>query len=285
VTGPDRDEEEAGADGGGSGFWEQFGSLLLAVVIALGVRTFVVEPFRIPSESMLPTLLVGDHLFVNKFAYGIKVPFTDTRLPGLREPRRGDIVVFTVARDPREPGTIRPVDRCPGAPTEEFVKRIVGLPGETVEVRPDGTVRVDGRLLETQPVDEPFENAMGSELDVRWEENGRCRYRVLDDRRASGAVKRVRIEPGRYFMMGDNRDHSNDSRGWGTVRASEFKGPALFLYWSWDYNDGWLPLLNPLTWVRAEKRWGRFGDGLSCEPAPGAETASLRAALPGASAR
>lgn len=253
---------EAGAN---PSFWEQFGSLLLAVAIALGVRTFVVEPFRIPSESMLPTLLVGDHLFVNKFAYGVKIPFTETRLPGLRGPERGDVVVFTVARDPRNPGRICPVDRCPGKPTEEFVKRIVGLPGETVEVRPDGTVRIDGRLLERTEGGADFTNGVGTELAVSEEDNGRCHYQVLDDRRMTGAVRRVKVEPDRYFMMGDNRDHSNDSRGWGTVRATEFKGPALLLYWSWDYNEGWLELLNPLTWLRSEKRWDRFGDGLSCE--------------------
>jgi len=256
---------DAEGEAGGAGFWEQFGSLLVAVAIALAVRTFVVEPFRIPSESMLPTLLVGDHLFVNKFAYGVKVPFTDVRLPGLREPQRGDIVVFTVARDPRDPARICPVDRCPGNPTEEFVKRIVGLPGETVEVRPDGSVRIDGRRLETFEDGASFANGVGTELVVREEYNGRCHYTVLDDRRLSGAVKRVKIEPDHYFMMGDNRDHSNDSRGWGTVRALEFRGPALFLYWSWDYNGGWLELLNPLTWVRSEKRWSRFGDGLSCD--------------------
>jgi signal peptidase I len=267
VSADEASEEE------GPGLWEQFGSLLVAVAIALAIRTFVVEPFRIPSESMLPTLLVGDHLFVNKFAYGARIPFTDVRLPGLREPERGDIVVFTVARDPRDPTRICPVDRCPGKPTEEFVKRIVGLPGETVEVRPDGSVRIDGRLLEVTATGTSFENGAGTELAVREEHNGRCHYSVLDDRRLGSAVKRVTVEPGRYFMMGDNRDHSNDSRGWGTVRALEFRGPALFLYWSWDYNGGWLELLNPLTWVRVDKRWSRFGDGLGCAeeaPAPGA---------------
>jgi hypothetical protein len=111
---------------------------------------------------------------------------------------------------------------------------------------------------------ESFTNGVGTELAVRTERNGRCYYHVLDDRRMASSVKRETIEPGRYFMMGDNRDHSNDSRGWGTVRALEFKGPALVLYWSWDYNDGWLQLLNPLTWLRAEKRWDRLGDGLAC---------------------
>jgi len=257
-------QAEAGQDGAFSRFWEQFGSLLVAVAIALAVRTFVIEPFRIPSESMLPTLLVGDHLFVNKFAYGPRVPFTERRLGGLREPRRGDVVVFTVARDPHDPSRICPVDRCPGLPTEEFVKRIVGAPGDTVQVRPDGSVRVNGELLETGQGGGTFTNGNGRKLHLGTERAGACTYRVLDDPRTTGPTKHVKVEAGRYFMMGDNRDHSNDSRSWGTVRAAEFKGPALFLYWSWDYNGGWLELLNPLTWWSAEKRWGRMGDSLDC---------------------
>ncbi len=111
--------------------WEQASTLLLAIAIALTIRTFVIEPFRIPSESMLPTLLIGDHLFVNKFAYGAAVPFTDIRLPGLRDPRRGDVVVFTVAREVgRAIPRIHPADQRPDLPRDDFVKRIVGLPGE-----------------------------------------------------------------------------------------------------------------------------------------------------------
>ena len=251
----------------GGGFWDQFGSLLVAVAIALGVRTFVVEPFRIPSESMLPNLLIGDHLFVNKFVYGARIPFTEFQLPGLREPERGDIVVFTVGRDPRDGMRICPADHCPELPTEEFVKRIVGLPGDTLEIRSDGTVRVNGEPLASEFQDRSMIDEQGQSLSIRSEDNGRCRYEVLDDRQRSTPVRRVKVEPGRYFMMGDNRDHSNDSRSWGTVRAMEFRGPALVLYWSWGYNGGWGQLLNPLTWWGTEKRWGRMGDSLSCRPA------------------
>lgn len=258
----------SGRDDEGGGFWDQFGSLLVAVALALGVRTFVVEPFRIPSESMLPTLLVGDHLFVNKFAYGARIPFTETRLPGTREPRRGDVVVFTVGRDPRNPGRICPVDRCPDHPTEEFVKRIVGLPGDTIEVKPDGTVAINGQPFDNVDPRRGFTNEHGTTLAVREERNGRCRYETLDDRRIQGPTKRIEVEEGRYFMMGDNRDHSNDSRGWGTVQSIHFKGPALLLYWSWSYNGGWLELLNPMTWWSSEKRWDRMGDSLDCASEP-----------------
>ncbi len=233
-------------------------TVIIAVLIAFFIRTFAYEPFNIPSGSMIPTLLVGDYLFVSKFSYGYSryslwgLPITDDRVLA-DEPERGDVVVFTVARDPRDPGRICPVDRCPGKPTEEFVKRIVGLPGEIVEVRPDGTVRIDGRLLEAGESGDDFTNGVGTELAMRQEDNGRCHYQVLDDRRMTGAVRRVKVEADRYFMMGDNRDHSNDSRGWGTVRAAEFKGPALVLYWSWDYNAGWLELLNPMTFLNGPR--------------------------------
>ena len=104
--------------------WEQVSTLLIAITIALGIRAFVIEPFRIPSGSMLPTLLIGDHLFVNKFVYGVKIPYTDWRLPGFREPERGDVVVFLVARDGDR---ILPVDDGPGLRTEDFVKRVVWI--------------------------------------------------------------------------------------------------------------------------------------------------------------
>ena len=265
-TPPDGAGESSPKPSAAAEFWDQFGSLLVAVALALGVRGFVVEPFRIPSESMLPTLLVGDHLFVNKFAYGPRLPFAESRLPGLREPERGDVVVFTVARDPRDPARICPVDRCPGLPTEEFVKRIVGMPGDTVAVAADGTVHINGEPFENDLPGTSFENGAGTPLALRTERNGRCGYQTLDDRRMQASPREFRVEAGRYFMMGDNRDHSNDSRFWGTVRAEEFKGPALILYWSWAYNDGWLPLLNPLTWWKSEKRWDRMGDSLRCVP-------------------
>ena len=121
-----------GASRSGGGLWEQISTLLVAVLIALGIRAFVIEPYRIPSGSMLPTLLIGDHLFVNKFIYGVKIPFTDLRLPGLREPERGDIVVFTVAQQGAQ---TFPADQRPDLPREEFVKRIIGLPGDRIDFR------------------------------------------------------------------------------------------------------------------------------------------------------
>ena len=232
----------------------------LAVLIALGIRALVIEPFRIPSESMLPTLLIGDHLFVNKFLYGAKVPFTDWRLPGLREPRRGDVVVFEVAR---RGGGIYPADRYADLPRDRFVKRIVGVPGDTIEVV-DGSVKVNGAPLERRELQESFVDEMGNSLRFEVEVMDERAHAVLrDPALAPRDQAPFRVEPGRYFMMGDNRDHSNDSRSWGTVRFEEFKGPAFILYWSWDWNGSWSELLRPTTWwsLLGEKmRWGRIGD-------------------------
>jgi len=240
--------------------WQQIRTILIAVLIALTIRAFIIEPFRIPSGSMFPTLLIGDHLFVNKFIYGPKVPFSDMRLPGLREPERGDIIVFTVAR--RGNDTF-PADRHPEYSREEFVKRIVGLPGDRVEIQ-GSKVFINGVEMDVEPLSEAFTDPSGRELDVLRVAVDSKQYKILDDPNAYFRAPRpvTTVEEGRYLVLGDNRDHSKDSRVWGTVRKAEIKGPAFMLYWSWDFNDGWLELLNPLTWWKAEKRWDRIGTKL-----------------------
>ena len=245
--------------------WEQLSTLLLAVALALTIRTFVIEPFRIPSESMLPTLLIGDHLFVNKFAYGAKVPFTDIRLPGLRKPERGDVVVFTVARESsRGVPRIHPADKRPDLARDDFVKRIVGLPGDRLEVR-NNRVYVNDRLVELSRSDAVFEDGSGHGLAIQREHLEGCDHAVLDDPAIPGQRKSpVVVPPDRYFMMGDNRDHSNDSRIWGTVRFDEIQGPAFILYWSWDVNGNFLQFLNPVNWWSAEKRWSRVFSRVRC---------------------
>ncbi len=246
-----------------SGFWEQVSTLFFAVMIALAIRAFVIEPFRIPSGSMFPTLLIGDHLFVNKFVYGIKVPFSDWRLPGLRDPERGEVVVFTVAKDGLD--TI-PADRGPGLPREEFVKRIVGLPGDEVELR-GAEVLVNGEVVERLALDESFIDDAGRDLEVSEVRVGDRRYRILDDPRMAFRPRETRFQvpPGRYFVLGDNRDHSKDSRVWGTVRLEEMKGPAFVIYWSWNFNGTWGELASPATWWRLltqRMRWDRLGEAV-----------------------
>lgn len=253
---------------------DQVVTLVVAITIALAIRHFLVEPFRIPSGSMFPTLLVGDHLFVNKLSYGARVPFTDIRLPGLREPERGDVVVFEVARPlNRRTGQrdIQPVDWAPdGAPREDFVKRLVGLPGDKIDWR-DGQVLINGVKLEVEADPEDFVDDSGRRLLRKWENLGECRHQILDDprKRLPSSSDHVKIIPeGRYFFMGDNRENSNDSRVWGTVRLEELKGPAFILYWSWDVNGNMLSFFNPMNWWSSEKRWDRVFDRVRCEEVP-----------------
>jgi signal peptidase I len=178
---------------------EYLEAILWALVLTAFLRTFVLQAFRIPSESMVQTLLVGDFLFVNKFEYGAKVPFTQFRLPGLRKPQRGDIIVFQFPQDP----------------SKDFIKRCIAVGGETLEIK-DKQVYVNGTKL-----DEPY--AIHSDATIR--------PAGFDYRDNFGPYT---VPPGDLFMMGDNRDNSNDGRYWGPLDMNLIKGRAMFLYWSWD---------------------------------------------------
>jgi signal peptidase I len=243
--------------------WDEFGTFAVAVALALSIRAFVIEPYRIPSESMLPTLLIGDHLFVNKFVYGIKIPFSDARIPTGGAPERGDVVVFTVARDAR--GGIHPADERPELPRDQFVKRLVGLPGDRIEVRA-GELYLNGERVPREETGEAFVDKDRRALRVAREDLAGHTHLTLDEPRSAGPEQRLLTVPdGRYFLMGDNRDLSNDSRIWGTVRLAEMKGPAFVLYWSWDWDGPWSELLNPVTWwelFTSRMRWDRIGDGI-----------------------
>jgi signal peptidase I len=158
-----------------------------------------------------------------------------------------------------------PADRRPDLPREDFIKRIVGVPGDTIEVRDDAVV-LNGTRLPHEPTGETFRDELGRTLRVHREDLLGCEHEWLSVPGMRGPEQsRFTVEPGRYFVMGDNRDNSNDSRIWGTVRFEEIKGPAWRLYFSWDFNGGWLPLLNPATYLNAEWRWSRVGDRVGCE--------------------
>jgi len=248
--------------------WEQLGPLLLAIGIALGVRAMVIESYYVPSESMLPTLLIGDHVFVNKFVYGAKIPFTDIHLPALRDPKRGEIVVFALGR--KSGGMICPLDECPDYHAEGFVKRIVGLPGDRVEYR-NGVLYLNGEAVAAPEIGESFVDNGGESLLVRRESLPGCVHDTLDHPRRPGLAHEPFVVPeGRYYFLGDNRDNSNDSRGWGTVPRNDLKGPVLVNYWSWNNQQSWAAMLNPLTWFRLlthEMRWDRFGMSYRCSDA------------------
>lgn len=187
-------------------------SILWAVVLALVIRTCVIQSFKIPSGSMEDTLVIGDCLLVNKFIYGIKVPFTDLRVPGLRDPKRGDVIVFKY-----------PEDR-----SKDFIKRLIGVPGDEVLVR-DKRVYVNGSLYQN-----PHEVHKDPQIMPR----------ELNQRDNFGPV---RVPANSYFVMGDNRDNSYDSRFWSFVPQADVVGKAFIKYWSWDQSR-WLP-----RWQRIAK--------------------------------
>jgi len=176
---------------------------LWAVVIALFVMSYIIQAFKIPSGSMEDTLKIGDHLFVNKFIYGIRVPFNkEDRILEIKEPRRGEIIVFEYPEDP----------------SKDYIKRCIGLPGETLRIK-DKKVYINGR-----PLEEPYKVHKDPNIypDAPW---------VSETRRKRDNFGPVVIPEGEYFMMGDNRDFSSDSRYWGPLPKKYIKGRALFNYW------------------------------------------------------
>jgi signal peptidase I len=209
---------------------------LIAAVVALFIRQFVVEAFKIPSGSMIPTLTIGDHLLVNKFLYGPRIPFTDTRFFTWQEPKRGDIIVF----------------KYPENEDKNFIKRIVGVPGDKIEIR-KGVLLINDRpvpVTEVTGVSEPDSVAgmFGGRPRIYDEELGTVHHRIqylLDQQDKHYGP--ITVPSDEVFVMGDNRDNSQDSRVWGFVRRNKILGKALIIYWSWDGSDG--------RWLR----WERIG--------------------------
>jgi signal peptidase I len=202
-----------------------------AVLLAAVLMYFVVQAFKIPSGSMLNTLKIGDHLFVNKFIYGFKVPLTDRRLLPMKDVQRGDIMVFRFPTEDREEIHCGSVQYG-----KDFIKRVIGLPGETVAIR-DGRVLINGETLPEEPYVH-FRNAVRyPEPSIRLEPE---RYQQLwEDRQLDGKLGDtmkdhfgpVKIPDEAYFVMGDNRDASCDGRFWGPVQKKYLKGKAWILYW------------------------------------------------------
>jgi signal peptidase I len=181
----------------------------IAVLLALFIRTFAVQAFKIPSGSMEPTLLVGDHILVNKFIYGIKIPLVRKTLIPITEPERDDVIVFIYPEDT----------------SKDFIKRIIGLPGESIEIV-EGRILIDGR---------EYRDEYG--------------YYGSPERRAGprGAKNHfgpVVVPDNHLFVMGDNRNHSYDSRFWGFVPMDSVKGKAFIIYWSWPHWKRFLHLIH-----------------------------------------
>jgi signal peptidase I len=188
--------------------WEYAKAIITALILAMLIRTFIIQAFKIPSGSMIPTLLVGDHILVNKFLYGTKIPFSGKRVLMFKKPERGDIIVF----------------KYPENPDKDFIKRVVAIEGDVIESK-NKMVHVNGNK-----VNEPYAQHTDSSI----------RPMGIEPRDNFGPVI---VPKNKYFVMGDNRDQSYDSRYWGYVDIKDVKGKALILYWSWD----------------TEKSWARFG--------------------------
>jgi signal peptidase I len=177
--------------------------IIVSLLLAFFVRAMIIQAFRIPTGSMEETLLIGDYLLVNKFLYGAKIPFFDVRLPAVRQPERGDIIVF---RSPTQ--------------NKDFIKRCVGTEGEIVELR-DNVVYING---------EPIEES----------------YTHFEGRPHKGNFGPVKVPKGHVFVLGDNRNNSQDSRYWGMLDVERIKGKAMVLYFSWNNEKHW-------------PRWTRIG--------------------------
>jgi len=171
-------------------------ALIVALILAFFIRSFVVQAFKIPSGSMLQTLQIGDHLLVTKFAYGVKIPFTNIMVFEREGPERGDVIVFDFPEDP----------------SKDFIKRVVAVPGDVIEIR-EKRVFLNGEELS-----EPYIQHVDASTSVPRRDN----------------FGPVMVPENKYFVMGDNRDESYDSRFWGFVERNTIAGKALILYWSWE---------------------------------------------------
>jgi signal peptidase I len=190
---------------------ENIEAILVAIVIALFIRTFVVQAFKIPSGSMKQTLKIGDHILVNKFIYGVKIPYLHKTIIPIEDPKRGDIVVF----------------RYPVDPDKDFIKRVIGIPGDVIEIR-DKQLYLNGKIVN---------HDYGIHTDPR----------ILGENvRPRDNFGPVTVPPHSLFVMGDNRDESYDSRFWGYVDYKAILGKAFIIYWSWDKENFGV-------------RWGRIG--------------------------
>lgn len=169
-------------------------SIIIALILALLIRTFIIQAFKIPSGSMIPTFEIGDRIFVSKFIYGAKVPFTDMRLPALRQPQRGDIIVFV----------------SPESPKKDFVKRLIALEGETVEIK-NGNIFINGNQIE-------------GPMSIR----SNYYYNRGDFGKEGEAIT---VPKGFYFALGDNSANSRDSRYWGFIPKQNLIGKAVLVYW------------------------------------------------------
>lgn len=196
-----------------------FFPVILAVFL---LRAFLVEPFRIPSGSMIPSLLVGDFILVNKYAYGVRLPVINKKVVEIGEPKRGDVMVF----------------RFPGDPSVNYIKRVIGLPNDHVRYK-DKVLYINGQRMPQTEIDSDVD----SDGDPGMRRLRESLDSVVHEIQLSGSYSDTQqmefvVPPGQYFVMGDNRDHSNDSRYWGTVPEQNIVGKAFMIWFNLDFRRG-----------------------------------------------
>jgi len=234
--------------GGGSTLWENVKAILVTLAIFLAIRTFLIEAYRIPSGSMIPTLLVGDWLFVNKLAYGPHVPFTDINLPGYDDPERGDVVVFVSPNQVDQPNDPNPI----------LVKRLVAVAGDTVWMR-GGVFHVNG-MAQRQgfaAAENPKGDGGFSHPLFSWQKPFEIRGTAAGDPPAQPTLDDwgPLVVPANFlFMLGDNRYDSKDGRYWGFVPRENVRGRPVFVYYSYVADES----VRPLPFI-TDIRWGRIG--------------------------
>jgi len=228
------------------GFWENFKQIGFAVIMAFIIKTSIVEAYKIPSQSMEDTLLVGDFLLANKFVYGSQLPLVGWRLPAFKTPQPGDVVIFIY----------------PGDGITKYIKRCVGVPGDTIQVK-NKILFVNGEKFINPEHMKFIDTLANGELNIQPRRPG-----GLDSRDNFGPYV---VPPDKYFMMGDNRDNSHDSRWWGPVPEENVLGEAMMIHWSWDDSSHPSPdvsVSDPLSVPRVflyntvhffqKVRWGRL---------------------------
>lgn len=214
-------------------WWVEYGASFFPVILFVFIlRSFLVEPFQIPSPSMVPTLQIGDFILVNKFAYGIRLPIINKKIVDIGQPKRGDVMVF----------------RYPVDPSKDYIKRVIGLPGDTVAYQ-NKRLTINGRPVETGQIGDYLHAERRYYSHQFIEQQGGAQYHTLNDPDAPAAIPGAAnfpyrencsynnagvmctVPPGHYFMMGDNRDNSEDSRYWGFVPDENIVGKAFFIWW------------------------------------------------------
>jgi len=198
-------------------FREYFEAAIIALFLALFIRAFIIQAFKIPSGSMKPTLLIGDHILVNKFIYGIKIPFTDRYILKITKPKRGDVVVFKWPRDERK----------------DFIKRVIGIEGDKIEIK-DDILYVNDEKIKTEYIGK-YRDENITMANKYMELLGKSNHYILDEYMKHENYRPVIIPENSIFVMGDNRDNSHDSRYWRFVSLNKLKGKAIIIYWSWPH--------------------------------------------------